>query len=148
MATTPIDLTPLLRELAAMLARTTNRATLDNVGEILVSSVQLNFLERGRYGDKEGEGGTKRWKDVSPLYAAKKKAAGKDPKNILLYTGQLRSSITYRTEGSSVYVGTNKNYAEDLQRGKGKMPPRPFLVIQSEDVDDIQDVLVDSIIGG
>ena len=136
-----IDLTPMLRGLSEMLSRVTSQEVLNEVGEILVSSVQQNFEVYGRFGEKEGEGGSKKWADVSEDYAEYKKLQGKDPANILLYTGQLRSSITYRVEGNTVFVGTNKDYSEYLNDGAGLMPARPFLVIQPEDVDDIEDAV-------
>lgn len=46
-------------------------------------------------------------------------------------TGRLRASITHRveTEGGEVvaYVGTNVEYADDLEFGKGRIAPRPFM---------------------
>jgi len=46
-------------------------------------------------------------------------------------TGRLRSSITHRVERDgknfSGLVGTNVEYAKDLEMGTAKMAPRPFL---------------------
>ncbi len=47
-------------------------------------------------------------------------------------TGRLRASITHRVETESgevvAYVGTNVEYAKDLEFGTVKMQPRPFMV--------------------
>ena len=46
-------------------------------------------------------------------------------------TGRLRASITHRVETESGevagYVGTNVEYAPDLEFGKGRILPRPFM---------------------
>lgn len=46
-------------------------------------------------------------------------------------TGRLRASITHRVETESGevsgYVGTNVEYASDLEFGKGNLAPRPFM---------------------
>jgi HK97 gp10 family phage protein len=46
-----------------------------------------------------------------------------------LETGELRRSITHETDKSNLVakVGTNKVYAKYLEKGTGKMAPRPFL---------------------
>jgi len=47
-------------------------------------------------------------------------------------TGRLRASITHRveTEGEEIagYVGTNVEYATDLEFGTSKMAERPFMI--------------------
>jgi HK97 gp10 family phage protein len=46
-------------------------------------------------------------------------------------TGRLRASITHRLEkdsdGPAAYVGTNVEYAEDVEHGTSKTWPHPFL---------------------
>ena len=51
---------------------------------------------------------------------------------ILIDTGALLRSIHYQADNTSVAIGTNKNYAAQLQEGVG-MPARPFLGINAND---------------
>lgn len=61
-------------------------------------------------------------------------------------TGQLATSITKEVTSQGVTIGTNKVYGAihhfGGQAGRGKsltLPARPYLVVQAEDYDEIQD---------
>ena len=42
-------------------------------------------------------------------------------------TGRLRNSISNAVDGDTVYVGTNVEYAPEVELGTYKMPSRPFI---------------------
>lgn len=52
-------------------------------------------------------------------------------------TGRLRRSITYQATTNSMSIGTNLEYAQYHQYGSagGKIPARPFLLFQTEDLE-------------
>lgn len=43
-------------------------------------------------------------------------------------TGRLRNSITFDMDGTSVYIGTNVEYAEYVENGTSKRKATPYLV--------------------
>lgn len=120
----------------------TSKELQNEIGEIVVSSVQQNFQTGGRVGDKEYEGGSKKWQPVSKDYAKYKKSKKKDPMKVLLFSGQLRASITHKSQGGTISVGSNKVYAARHQYGGKGTPARPFIVVQNEDREGIQDAIV------
>lgn len=115
----------------------------DEVGEILLASVARNFRVGGRYavsGDGEFVGGTMHW----PESRRAKEQSGQT----LLDTGQLAASITKRVGPDGVTIGTNKVYAAIHHYGGAAgrggvsiLPPRPFLVVQEEDFQDILTII-------
>lgn len=109
-----VDLTSYLRNAGAKLVR--DQSFLVQAGEVLVSSVQKNFIEGGRYsGTGDFEGGTQKWKPWSRAYAERQKKRGRS--NVLMDRGQLRSSIDVRIEGNQLVVGSNRVYAAIHQFG-------------------------------
>lgn len=111
----------------------------EEIGEIIVASIEKNFREGGRYGigdDGEFVGGPSRW---IPSGRAERQSG-----QTLLDTGQLSTSITYNATASGVTFGSNKVYAAihhyGGQTGNNKavtILPRPYLVIQDEDLEEI-----------
>jgi phage gpG-like protein len=111
----------------------------EEIGEILVASIEKNFREGGRYGigdDGEFVGGSTHW--------IESKRALKQSGKTLVDTAQLSTSITYEATASGVEVGTNKIYGAIQhfggETGKDKavtLLPRPYLVIQDEDLEAI-----------
>ena len=72
----------------------------------------------------------------------------------LLDTGLLRKSITYKHDGVSVNIGTNKKYARIHQfggkAGRGKkvtIPARPYIGINDDDKREIGGIIADVIAG-
>lgn len=115
----------------------------EEIGEILDSSIQKNFREGGRYAsDGEGgwTGGTNKW--IESIRAEAQNG------QTLQDTGGLAASITYHASEDGVVIGTNKAYGAIQQfggeAGKGNsviLPPRPYIVIQEEDYEDIEDAI-------
>jgi len=119
------------------------------IGEILLRSIGKNFRQGGRYdvGTGDGEdiefiGGATRW--IQSLRA--KEQSG----DTLSDTGRLATSITKQVSSDGVTIGTNVVYARIHNYGgttgkeyKTTLPPRPFLVVQEEDYEEIEDATAD-----
>jgi phage virion morphogenesis protein len=123
---------------------------LNTIGEIILSSVEENFMREGRF-ESAGSwrGGNTRWADLSPRTKAARAKQGKWPgKKLQMSQGGLAASISKTVKGNTVTVGTNKVYGAihqfGGQAGRGRkvtIPARPFLAVQDEDVEDMMDVL-------
>lgn len=138
------------------------------IGEIIKTSVIKNFEVGGRYSEPNSwRGGTQKWQPLSAatLLAGvrKKKHLTKkggyrksfvsrlmgSNRKVLIKEGHLMDSINYHGSKTGVEVGTNKVYAAIHQFGgdagrknkRVKIPARPFLVIQDEDMTEIKRVL-------
>lgn len=133
---------------------------LEAIGENLRHSVDVNFMRQGRF-SRAGSirGGSQKWEKVN-----------KPPKRgtILCRTGALRRSISSGHSATSAWVGTNKEYAaaqnygmkgdygqrsdlktrKVLRRLRIRLPARPFLVIQPEDIQEAKALLLDHLVGG
>ena len=72
--------------------------------------------------DKEQSPDGEKWKPI-------KHRQGK----ILQDTGELKKSIQYEADNSSVTVGSKLIYARAHQFGRGKIPARPFLGVTEDD---------------
>lgn len=123
---------------------------LSEMGEIILSSVEENFQQQGRFATAGSwEGGSSRWKDLAPATKEARKKKGKWPGMILQQSqGGLASSFSYQVTGDNLVVGSNKKYAAIHQFGgqagrgrKVKISARPFLVVQDDDIEDMMDVL-------
>jgi phage virion morphogenesis protein len=142
-----VDLTPLYQE----------------IGEIMLASIDRNFREGGRFGTQDADG---QWTGGPSKWIESKRASGKPVElkggrdsrgkfrkkgatepagQTLLDTGQLAASITYSATSSGVTIGSNKVYAAihqfGGQTGRNKavtLPARPYNVVQEEDLEEIQ----------
>jgi len=90
-------------------------------------SVQQNFRAEGR---------PTKWAPLQPAtIAARRRGRRKGGRaRILRDTGRLAGSIIGRIAGDSVIVGTNVIYAPTHQFGRGRIPARPFLLLQVADL--------------
>lgn len=132
------------------------------IGEIVKTSVKKNFEVGGRYSEPGSwKGGTQRWQPLSlaTLFAGKKsdfvtksgryrkgfmRQSKESSRHILIKERILMGSLNHQETANSVEVGTNVVYAAihnfGGQAGRGrkvKIPARPFLVVQDEDIDEI-----------
>ncbi len=135
------DTTPIKEKLDRLQKRTKeNQSLMVDIGEIIKTSINKNFSEGGR---------PTKW--IPSLRVMKH--GGKT----LIDSGRLRSSITADAKTNEVRVGTNVKYGSFLQfgtysqglkrklyakkkdkRAKRKgLPPRPFVVMQKEDIIEI-----------
>lgn len=111
------------------------------IGESVIASVDKNFEKSGR---------PQKWQKLKPATQRQKRGG-----SILIgqgYHGGLLGSIHAEAGNNSVMVGTNKKYAAIHQFGgmagrnkTTKIPSRPFLLVQDEDWDEIQEELKDYI---
>jgi phage virion morphogenesis protein len=119
------------------------------IGEMMLTSVEENFAAEGRYSaPKSWRGGTIKWKDLATATVRARQKRGKGAHPILQVSGILASSIHSEPSADSVVVGTNIEYAAihqyGGQAGRGKkvtIPPRPFLVMQDQDLSDAIDII-------
>lgn len=65
---------------------------------------------------------------VRALYKIGLMAEGYAKKLCVWKTGRLRNSITFDMDGTSVYIGTNVEYAGYVENGTSKRKATPFLV--------------------
>jgi len=147
---------------------------MQEVGELVRTSVIRNFEEGGRYSESGNwRGGTKTWQPLSiaTLFAGRKASfAGKrgrfkkgvedrfKNRKTLIKSGVLMGSITYNASSSGVTIGpgaASHKYAAIHQFGgkagrghKVNIPARPFLVVQDEDLVEIKRVLAQYLTGG
>jgi len=109
----------------------------DEVGEIVIRSIQLNFRDEGR---------PAKWRPFAPS-TLKKRQGGK----LLQDTGRMLRSISYRKLNNyGIEVGTNlggsNSYAATHQFGRGPIPARPFVMVQDNDIPEIERAIVDHIV--
>jgi len=95
---------------------------LDTIGQLLVDSVHANFDAEGRPDSWEPR------KDDNPW-------------PVLNKTGTLYNSIQYRTVPDGVEVYTDTDYGDYQDLGTSVIPPRPFLLAQTEDEDAIEELI-------
>jgi phage virion morphogenesis protein len=123
---------------------------LAEIGEILMSSIEENFLQEGRYESADSwHGGSNRWRDLAESTKEARRKVGKWPgKKLQMSQGGLAASIHPEVHGDNLEIGSNKVYAAIHQFGgkagrgrKVNIPARPYLVVQEEDIDEIMDTL-------
>ena len=90
------------------------------VGELVVSSILMNFRDEGR---------PAKWQKFSPN--TKRKRGEMADAKLLVDSGIMRKSLTQSSAIKSlgnegVEVGTNVEYAATHQFGRGPIPARPF----------------------
>lgn len=144
--------TELNRQLALLSERTGNlRPVFSVIGEILKTSIVKNFEVGGRYSAPGSwRGGTNRWQPLSP-----KTIARKGHNRPLIGEGHLMNSINYQAANDGVAIGTNLVYAAIQNFGgmagrglKVKIPARPYMVVQDEDLTEIKAVINDFLMEG
>jgi len=147
-----IDIKPVLDKIKGVeqAARNTKRA-MNLIGDYMVKSVRQNFLQGGR---------PDKWTPLSPVTLALKlgkskgKARAKKAKTnkVLIGLGMrggLMGSIHYKATDNEVVIGPDsKPYAAIHQFGgmagrnrKVKIPARPYLVLQKDDMEKIARII-------
>jgi phage gpG-like protein len=104
---------------------------LTDIGILLLRSIDLNFAEQGR---------PTRW---TPSQSALNRSG-----MTLVDTGRLRRSVTVMADESNVFDIRNKNdliLGTDIEYGQWHQPKRPFLMVQKEDVDNMQNIITRSL---
>jgi phage gpG-like protein len=96
----------LLRNIQGMQDRANNPApVLKAIGDLMVASADRNFEAEGRPA----------WKPVKPATAKRKAEAGHS--KILMWSGNLARSITFKVKGQGVVMGSNLRYARIHNEG-------------------------------
>ncbi len=119
------------------------------IGQMLLTSVERNFEEEGRYSVPGAwQGGSSKWEKLAAATVRARKRKGRGPNPILQISGQLAASVHSEPDAAGVTVGTNLVYAGIHQfggeAGRGRsvhVPARPYLVAQDEDIDDACDII-------
>jgi phage virion morphogenesis protein len=125
----------------------------EEIGEMLLSSIERNFQDEGRYSSPGSwQGGATRWEDLAPATVKSRARTGRGPHPILQISGQLAASITKHVTPSSLELGTNLAYGAIHQFGgmagrgrKVEIPARPYLVIQDVDLHDAIEIIEEHI---
>jgi len=150
------DVLPVMRWLkAAAFGVKANKRAMALAGDYAVKSIRQNFLAGGR---------PEKWKPLSPVTLAMKlgkskgKARAKKAKTnkVLIGLGMkggLMGSIHYKASDSEVVIGPDsKPYAAIHQFGgmagrnrKVKIPARPYMVLQKDDVGNIARIIENEI---
>ncbi len=156
-----IDATGLHEKIKTLEKRVDNTAPVfAQIAEVMKSSVDKNFMVQGRYSEPDSwMGGSSKWEPLS-VWTMFNKIGGKKgfkksgslrakakrtiaSNQILQQSGQLASSIQPFSSNGIAEVSTNKIYAAIHNFGgmagrgkKIKIPARPFMVLQAEDIQD------------
>jgi phage gpG-like protein len=158
-----MDVRHLKEALRRAAAATRNlRPAMRDIGEHMLRSVNRNFDVQGRpqkwaplaastlarvalgSSSRRKTRRTRFTRSGSMRAAARRRLSGK---KILIDTGRLIRSITYRAMTREVVIGTNVKYAATHQFGRGKIPARPFLLVHDEDRREAASILLRHIAG-
>ena len=169
-----VDDTATLEMLGVLQGRMGNlRPVLSVIGEIGKTSIKRNFEVGGRYSEPGSwKGGLQAWMPLSlaTLLAGRKylRKSGKwrkgaaealEKRKILIKTGRLMRSITYKATDNQVAIGSNVVYAAAQNFGLGArsslksrrrmpaLPARPYLVLQDEDLAETREEVLSFITG-
>jgi phage virion morphogenesis protein len=137
--------------LRAMLERTGNLSPiLKAIGETLIEST------KERFATSTAPDGS-RWKPNSPAtiaawlarHSAKGGWTAEEKKPLIGETRMLSTTITYQVPNPfTVMIGSPMVYAATHQKGRGRIPARPFLGLSTEDRADIVDMIVQFLMEG
>lgn len=114
------DLTPLMRAIGAVLENST----------------------RQRFADKKSPDGVS-WANLMPNTIKRKVNKHRQNAGILVESGNLFASLTYVADKYEVSVGTPEIYGVYHQFGTANMPARPFLGINADDKQTVQEMIND-----
>jgi len=151
-----IDARSLKEHMQAAAKATRNlRPAMRDIGEHMLRSVQRNFDAEGRPVRWQPLAASTLMRKVGGKRRSTKKRGGLRSaaarrlrgNKILTATGRLRRSISYRASARQVLIGTNVIYAATHQFGRGRIPARPFLLVQDEDKQKARSILLEHVAG-
>jgi phage virion morphogenesis protein len=140
-----------LREATALIARLRLNvekmpAHMQSVANIMLGAVDDNFEAQGR---------PSRWAELAESTKARRTKTGNWPGKTLQVSGQLRNSISAKSDARSAEVGTNLVYAAIHNFGgmaglgrKVKIAGRPFLWLEPGDIEEVLQYLRDQVADG
>ena len=121
------DMSPVMRQIAGIMA----------------DAVEENFEKEGR---------PERWPPLARSTIKQREKQGHWPGKILQRTGSLASSVSSESDTHSASVGTNKRYDAIQQFGglagrnkSSRIPARPFLALDEDDLKEIIEVLEEAL---
>ena len=113
------------------------------IAGIMADAVEENFEKEGR---------PERWPPLARSTIKQREKQGHWPGKILQRTGSLASSVSSESDTHSASVGTNKPYAAIQQFGglagrnkSSRIPARPFLALDEDDLKEIIEVLEEAL---
>lgn len=125
-------------------------AAFAEIREIILSAIEENFEQEGRYASPESAiGGSTKWKDLKESTKRQRTKKGKWPGKILQVSqGGLAASISGEHGKDYAAAGSNKVYAARQHfgwpPGSGDITPaRPFMHVQAEDLEEAEQTLLD-----
>lgn len=104
---------------------------------LMLNSINDNFLDSGRPSS---------WAPLAKSTLKQKLRKGYSSRP-LVRTGILKASIAPSVDSQGFKIGTSVSYAKYNQFGTRKMPSRPFVIFQDQDIEDINKLVVDYIKG-
>ncbi len=127
-----------------------------SIGEIMLSSIEENFFQEGRYSDPDSwRGGSKSWRDLAPATVEQRRKKGRGAHPILQVGGDLAASFSSHPTNDSVTVGSNKAQAHIMHYGgkagrnhKVTIPARPIIALSEDEVEEIRDTIGDHLTRG
>ncbi len=108
---------------------------MENIGEMGVRSIQENFKQGGRPG---------KWKGLKAATIKQRIKVSKWPGEILVRSGELKKISHQASKRDVVLSPADVDYDAIHHFGKpGKMPARPYMLLQKEDETEIVAMLAD-----
>ena len=117
-----------LRELSRIFASASRRT--HTVASAIAKEAGVAIRDRakeklGTY--QEATGDFPAWEQLAESTQEQRAKAGYTPNDPLLRSGELRDSITTRSDGNGSVTGTTLDVGLWMENGTEKIPPRPFL---------------------
>lgn len=127
----------LARFVAAVQQATSLSSAMPAVTEVVREAIDRNFREGGRFGAGKYGGGSQKWKPSRRVIL--------HGGQTLIDRGALVSSIQVRAVGTTLIVGTNREYGLFLHRGTDDMDARPWITLTDDDVAEILATVADQL---
>jgi len=119
------------------------------INRLIIEDIHKNFNFYGRYnGSGTGifDGGSHKWKELSPLTIRTYKYEGWKGKWLrptLFRSGELYRSINVNYRNNLTFeISANRPYARIHQLGGRRIPARPYIVIQKSTKEKIEDIII------
>lgn len=134
------------QDLAAMRARAADETpAMEAIQVVMIRSAHENFVAGGR----------PTWQPLSAATVKRRRNEDKVSIQILRDTGLLMLSLfetpnqysVREVTPQSVAIGTNRPGASAHQEGSSRLPARPFLIHQPQDIKDYKQIILDHITG-
>ena len=117
--------------------------------ELEKAAVKVEKTAKAKLGHYQEASGTfNAWAELADSTKKERVAQGYTENDPLLRSGNLKDSITHETNHLEAIIGTNIDYAIDMEAGSKKSPPRPFLApALFENVETIKEIVGSATMG-